>query len=167
MKKCVSYHMLKILVLPSGAGMESLTSLFSMVILAWSALSWYMLVCISTTDSTNSGTFTPILVTNSTPMEGLNTSSFCSKKTQRMCTRLNGLRGHLLHDDHWCSQHAFTLTVQSCRQKMHIPFLETGGGLPLHQVWRCQTGKMSKASQMLLASWICCPWRCSGQRSHW
>lgn len=80
MKKCVSYHMLKILVLPSGAGMEILTSLFSMVILAWSALSWYMLVCISTADSTNSGTFTPILVTNSTPMEGLNTSSFCSKK---------------------------------------------------------------------------------------
>lgn len=49
----VLYQMLKSLVVPCGAGMESLTSLFSMVILALSALSWYMLVCISTVDSTN------------------------------------------------------------------------------------------------------------------
>lgn len=43
-----------------GAGMESLIWFCSMVSLAFSALSWYMLVCISTEAATNSGTWTPI-----------------------------------------------------------------------------------------------------------
>lgn len=75
------YLMLKILVFSCGAGMESFTWLLSMVILALSALSWYMLVCISTVEATKSGTWTPISVTNSTPTEGMKDSSFCKHKT--------------------------------------------------------------------------------------
>ena len=58
---CVNcYLMLKNFVVPCGAGMESLIWFSSMVILALRVLSWYMLVCISTVDTTNSGTLTPI-----------------------------------------------------------------------------------------------------------